>query len=219
MHLVGMEQNILGTSAVVGTTISIAMGFALALKKEGKGRVAVSFFGDGATDEGCFYECLNFAILQNLPMLFVCENNSYAIHTSRNARWATQDLHKRVAGFGMPYAVVKDLDVLEIRKLAGEMIEQIRSGKSGPQFLECHCYRWREHVGPGEDYDAGYRSRDELQPWIDSDQMPRIGEMIDAGAREEIDKEVEEKIAQAVEFAEQSPPPTAEELFTNVYAK
>src|SRR5436309_1083397 len=102
MHLVDMNQYILGTSAVVGTTVPIAVGYSLALKLEGKGRVVAAFFGDGATEEGVLYESLNFAALHRLPVLFVCENNFFAIHTPLEKRWATRQLCERVRTYGIP---------------------------------------------------------------------------------------------------------------------
>src|SRR5439155_16472388 len=102
MHLVDINRYILGTSAVVGTTIPIAVGYALAVKREGHGRVVAAFFGDGATEEGVFYESLNFAALHRLPVLFVCENNVLAIHTPIEKRWATRQLCERVRTYGIP---------------------------------------------------------------------------------------------------------------------
>ena len=162
MHLVEMEHYVLGTSAVVGTTVPIAVGYALALKLEGKGRVVVSFFGDGTTEEGVFYESLNFAALHRLPVLFVCENNGLAIHTPIEKRWATRQLCERVGTYGIPAHQVTDSDVLKIRELSLDAVAEMRFRNRGPAFIECHTYRWREHVGPNEDYDAGYRSREEL---------------------------------------------------------
>src|SRR5262249_36910527 len=160
MHLIDMTHHILGTSAVVGTTVPIAVGYSLALKREGEGRVVVAFFGDGATEEGVFYESLNFASLHQLPVLFVCENNFLAIHTPLEKRWATRQLCERVRTYGIPAHQVTDSDVLMIRNMAEDATASMRREDSGPVFLECHTYRWREHVGPGEDYDAGYRSRE-----------------------------------------------------------
>jgi len=218
MHLVDMSHHILGTSAVVGTTISVATGYALALKREGKGRVVVAFFGDGATEEGSFYESVNFATLHRLPILFVCENNFYAIHTPQTKRWSSPHLSKRVEAFGLPVAVETQSDVLRIRTLASEFVDRCRKKEGGPAFLELHCYRWKEHVGPNEDFDAGYRSKDEQRPWIESDQMERIGAMISPAERKALDSEIELKIAAAIEFAENSPSPSEEELYTHVYA-
>jgi TPP-dependent pyruvate/acetoin dehydrogenase alpha subunit len=218
MHLVAMDHFVLGASAVVGTTIPLALGYALALKREGKGRIAVAFFGDGATEEGVFYESLNFAALHRLPVLFVCENNRYAIHTPIEKRWATERLAERVGTFGIPPTRIEDGDVLKIHAWTEASAAAIRSGKSGPRFAECLTYRWREHVGPGEDYEAGYRSRAELAPWLKSDPVEQIGALIPAAERRRIDAAIEDEIAAAVAFAEQSPFPEPRELFTHVFA-
>ena len=171
MHLIGMDRFILGASAVVGTTIPVAVGYALALKREGKGRVVAPFFGDGATEEGVFHESLNFAALHRLPVVFVCENDSYSIHTPTSKRWATDRLCERVETYGITAHVVADSGVLEIRQIVAAALPALRCGATGPLFLECRTYRWREHVGPNEDYDVGYRSRDELRPWQENDQL------------------------------------------------
>ncbi|MGB7265280.1 MAG: thiamine pyrophosphate-dependent dehydrogenase E1 component subunit alpha [Terracidiphilus sp.] len=218
MHLVGMDKHILGCSAVVGTTIPISVGYALALKREGSGRVVASFFGDGATEEGVFYESLNFAALHRLPMLFVCENNSYAIHTPLKKRWATTQLCERVRTYGITAISIADSDVLEIRRNALEAIENLRRGETGPVFLECHTYRWREHVGPNEDYQAGYRSVEELLKWKGKDQVEVIGAQLQASERATIDAEIDAEIAMAIDFAEESAFPSAEEVITHVYA-
>ena len=217
MHLIDMSHNVLGASAVVGTTIPIALGYALALKRNKTDRVSVTFFGDGATEEGVFAESLNFAALQKLPVLFVCENNYYAIHTPITRRWATNRLCDRVATYGMPVHQVDDSDVFKLRELAAAAIARARRG-DGPSFIECRTYRWREHVGPNEDYDQGYRARDDFNRWLKDDQMDRVGRMISDERRIEIDAEIEIEIADAVEFAESSPFPTIDKLYTNVFA-
>src|SRR5262245_1953069 len=187
MHLINLDQHILGTSAVVGTTIPIAVGYALALKRQGTGRVVVAFFGDGATEEGVFHESLNFAALHRLPVLFVCENNFLAIHTPIEKRWATRQLCERVGTYGIPAHQVTDSDVLMIRNVVEDAIASIRREGFGPVFLECHTYRWREHVGPGEDYDAGYRSRKELERWQAIDQVKAIGQRLSPSERLKIE--------------------------------
>lgn len=217
MHIVDMDHHILGTSAVVGTTVPIAVGYALALKREGKGRVVLAFFGDGAVEEGVLYESLNFAALHKLPVLFVCENNGYAIHTPISKRWATPHLCERVETFGIPTHRTTDSDVLSLRETAADAYVRIRQG-AGPAFFECLTYRWKEHVGPSEDYDAGYRTRDELRPWLENDQVRLIGARLDPAVKASTDAEVESAIAAAVEFAENSPFPNPQELYTDVYA-
>ena len=217
MHVVGMDNYILGTSAVVGSTVPIAVGYALALEREGKARVVISFFGDGATEEGVFHESLNFAALHKLPILFVCENNRYAIHTPIEKRWATTRLCERVSTYGIPTHEVRDSNVLALWQIASDAYAGLRQG-SGPVFIECHTYRWKEHVGPGEDYDAGYRTRHELRPWLENDQVAVIGARLDPAVKAGIDAEVEHAVSAAIEFAEASPFPDPAELYTNVYA-
>lgn len=217
MHLIDMAHNVLGASAVVGTTIPVAVGYALALKRAGTDRVAVSFFGDGATEEGVFSESLNFAALKKLPVLFVCENNGYAIHTPTTQRWAADRLCQRVETYGIPAHQVDDGDVLTLRALATETIAKIRRGE-GPAFIECRTYRWCEHVGPNEDFDTGYRTRNELDPWVKNDQVAKIGDMLLLDHRLAIDADIEREIEDAVAFAESSPFPAIEALHTHVFA-
>jgi pyruvate dehydrogenase E1 component alpha subunit len=217
MHLIDMQHNVLGASAVVGTTIPLAVGFALAAKRASAARVVVAFFGDGATEEGVFTESLNFASLHKLPVLFCCENNFYAIHTPVTRRWATQRLTERVETYGIPAHTVDSGDVLALRALAADLVARIRRGE-GPAFIECRTYRWREHVGPNEDFDAGYRNRADMVPWVDDDQVPKIGAMLPPARRAALDDEIEREIAAAISFAETSPFPAAEALYTNVFA-
>jgi len=218
MHLIDMKHNILGASAVVGTTIPIAVGFALAIARRGEDRVVVAFFGDGATEEGVFNESLNFAALKKLPVLFVCENNQFAIHQPLEKRWATGRLCARVESYGISAERIHDSNIETIREHTAAAVQAIRAG-GGPAFLECVTYRWREHVGPGEDYDDGYRDRAMLDQWRDRDQMAYLGASIDAASKARIDSEVDARIADAIEFAEQSPFPPLEDLHRHVYAE
>jgi pyruvate dehydrogenase E1 component alpha subunit len=217
MHLIEAEANVLGSSAVVGTTIPIAMGWALAAQKRKTGAVIAAFLGDGATEEGAFYESLNFASLHKLPIVFVCENNGYAIHTPLSKRWATQHLCQRVATYDIPTFNIEDGDVFSIRNVASWAVDTARKG-GGPTFMECRIYRWREHVGPGDDYHIGYRQKTELEPWMQTDQIDKVGAMLDAETRAGIDRTVEAEIAEAVDFAEKSPFPKPRALMENVYA-
>lgn len=217
MHLVSPEANVLGASAVVATQIPHAVGAALTQKMRGTGNIAVVFFGDGATEEGVFHESLNFAALRALPVLFVCENNGYAIHTPLDKRWASRRLTERVATYGVPAKMITDGDVLRIREETAEMVAGIRAG-GGPGFLELHTYRWREHVGPSEDYAAGYRDRADAEPWMENDQVARLGAMVAPDVRDSIDRALEIEIADAFAHAEASPPPAVEELYAHVHA-
>lgn len=217
MHIIDSAHHVAGTSAVVGTTIPIAVGYALAFKRTRTDRIAVSFFGDGATEEGVFTESLNFAALQKLPVLFVCENNYFAIHTPVTKRWATQRLCERVATYGIPTHQIDDGDVLKLRDVAADAAARIRRGE-GPVFIECRTYRWREHVGPNEDFEAGYRQRADLEPWVANDQLTALAAMLPDTQRDTIDADVEREIVDAVSFAEASPYPDPKALYSNVYS-
>jgi len=217
MHLIAMDHLVLGSSAVVGTTIPLATGYALAMKREGRGRVVATFFGDGATEEGCFYESLNFAKLHRLPLLFVCENNGFAIHEPIAKRWGAPDLCRRVEGFGVPATRIADGDIFAIRTAAAASVARMRDG-GGPELIECMTYRWREHVGPNEDFDQNYRHTSEREPWLAGDQVPRLAALVPEPVRTRIAAEIETLIADAVRFAEESPFPEMEELQADVYA-
>lgn len=216
MHLADTSHGIMGASAVVGTTIPIAVGYAQALRARNEDRIVVSFFGDGATDEGVFDESINFAALKQLPILFVCENNSYAIHTHQRQRQAVSNIAERGRVRGVPSAVVQD-DLEAQLTHAAEAVKAVRSGK-GPRLLEFLTYRWKEHVGPADDFHLGYRTRNEAEPWYERDAVRIAGDAIPAHARTAIIEDVDREIADAFSFAEQSPFPDLEELMKDVVA-
>jgi pyruvate dehydrogenase E1 component alpha subunit len=218
MHMIDESANVLGCSAVVATNIPIAMGYAWKLKQQGKSGVIACFFGDGATEEGVFYESLNFAALHKLPMIFICENNGLAIHAPLKKRWANFDICGRVSGFGIPVHGLKEMDIFKVRSTADEIVKRIRAG-SGPEFMECHTYRWCQHVGPDDDFDYGYRLRKELEIWQEKDQVARLAGILDSNLRARIDAEIEHEINDCVNFAENSPFPRNEELIAHVYAE
>lgn len=218
MHLVDAAHGVMGASAVVGTTIPHAVGYAYALKHQRKDSVVVSFFGDGATDEGVFYESLNFAALKRLPVIFVCENNSYAIHTHQRRRQPNLNICDRARSFGIPAERIED-DVLKVNERSSAAVSALRSGEPGPFLFECLTYRWKEHVGPNEDFHLGYRAWEEAEPWMRNDQVKRMGAMLEPQQRERIERDVEAEIQAAFAFAEASPFPGGAELFTDVFKK
>ena len=217
MHLIDTAAGIMGTSAVVGTTIPQAVGYAYALKLQRKDSIVISFFGEGAVDEGAFHESMNFAALKRLPNIFVCENNRYAIHSHQLARQAQDNICERAQAYGIPAERIEDNDVLRIYELVKKAADEVRNGDPGPRFFECMTYRWKVHVGPDDDFHFGYRSREEAEPWFKNDQVKRIGELLDTGVRGDIEAEVDEEVREAFEFAEQSPFPDAEELYAHLF--
>jgi TPP-dependent pyruvate/acetoin dehydrogenase alpha subunit len=217
MHLISLDAGMMGASAVVGTTIANAIGYAYALKHQGKEALVASFFGDGATEEGVFAESLNFAALKQLPILFICENNQYAIHTHQCRRQGTAQICERAKAYGVPAERIEHGDVLYLHERVKALAPRIRGG-GGPYFLEVMTYRWREHVGPNHDYHLGYRTEAEAKPWIDNDQVPRLAGLIESRRLSQIQMEVETEVAAAFAFAEQSPEPEPAELYTDVFS-
>ncbi len=215
MHLVDVDAGVMGTSAVVGTGIPQAVGFAYALKLRRTDRLVVNFFGDGAVDEGAFHEAVNVAALKKVPVIFVCENNHYAINSRQSDRQAFDNLCERARAYGMPAQRIEGNDVLGIRDAVVDAAARVRGGH-GPVFLECMTYRWKEHVGPGEDFGI-YRERSEAEPWFETDQVERLGRMLALETRRRIEDEVEAEIAAAFAFAEASPFPDEFELYTDVF--
>ncbi len=217
MHLIDVAAGMMGTSAVVGTTIPHAVGYAYAMRLRRTGIVTAAFFGDGAVDEGVFHESMNFASLKKLPMLFICENNSYSIHSRQLARQPLVNIVERARAYGIPAERIEDGDVLKIYGKVQTAVDEIRRTGAGPRFFECMTYRWKEHVGPNADFDKGYRNREEAGPWFRSDPVRRVGSLLVADVRAGIEAEVDAEIQDAFAFAEASPFPDESELYTDVF--
>lgn len=218
MHLIDVAAGVMGTSAVVGTGIPHAVGYADEIQYRREPRVVACFFGDGAVDEGVFHESMNLAALRKVPLLFVCENNRYAIHTEQKQRQAFAGISELAKVYGMPVERLEDGNVFAIHRAASTAIGAMRETGSGPHFLECLVYRWKEHVGPGEDFHLGYRSAADAQPWIENDQVKRVGAMLDPAMRSAIEATVEAEMKEAFAFAESSPHPEPADLYADLYA-
>jgi TPP-dependent pyruvate/acetoin dehydrogenase alpha subunit len=193
------------------------VGYAYALKLHKKNAVVVSFFGDGATEEGVFHESMNFASLKNLPIIFICENNLYAIHTHWSSRRKISDIYERARAYQIPAERIEDNDVLAIMEKVGHAVASLRAGNNGPFFFECMTYRFREHVGPNEDFQLGYRTREEAVSWIENDPLVRVAALVDAQVRRCIEAETEAEIQDAFSYAEAGAFPCAAELVTDVF--
>lgn len=218
MHLIDTGANVMGTSAIVATTIPQAIGYAFALKSRNSDAIVVSFFGDAAIEEGACHESLNFAALWRLPILFVCENNFYAIFTPLDVRQPQGiGICRRVESYGIAAICIEDGDILKTREEAAKAVDAIRKAKSGPRFMECMTYRWKEHVGPGEDWDLGYRSEEEARSWKENDQVARLAGLLDEVTRKRVENEVAVELEEAFAFAENSDFPPDKDLYTHVF--
>ncbi len=167
VHLTAPNVGFIAASAILGQTMATAAGSAWAFKIDGSPRVAVCFFGDGAAEEGIFHETLNFAVVKQVPVVFVCENNLYSTHTALDVRQPKGvQIWQRAQTYQLPARLVDGNDVRAVHAAAEEAVAWCRAG-NGPYFLEFSTYRWREHVGPNWDYDLGYRSKAEVDAWIE----------------------------------------------------
>ncbi|MBI3453592.1 MAG: thiamine pyrophosphate-dependent dehydrogenase E1 component subunit alpha [Rhodospirillales bacterium] len=217
MHLIDRAAGFMGTSAIVATTIPQAVGYAFAMRYRKQDTVTVVFFGDGAVEEGAFHESLNFAALKQLPIIFVCENNLYAIHAPLRDRLAGAGLCARAQSYGIPAKRIEDGDTLALHSEVSLAAAEIRAGRSGPHFIEAMTYRYVRHVGPGDDLFLKYRSQEELDAWKAKDEVKRLAAMLGAPEAQRIRDEAEKEIAAAFDFAEKSPFPSPRELEENLF--
>ena len=210
MHLAAPEVGLMGASAVVASTIPHAVGAALAAKRLGHDQVVVGVFGDGATEEGVYHESLNFAVLHRLPVVFLCENNGLAVHSSEKARQG-YDILEDARTYGLPvFHIAEGYDFVKVADTMSEIIRRVRSTRE-PIFVEIQTYRYKEHVGPGEDFMCGYRQPEEWLAWKRQDPLIQHVDLA-ATIRQAIMKEIDE----AVQFAMSSPFPSVEELLRDV---
>lgn len=215
MHLIDVAVGMMGTSAIVATTIPHAVGYALVLKMRKSKQIVVCFFGEGAIDEGTFHESINFAALKKLPILFICENNQFAIYSHVRDRMSGNNICERAESYRVPAIHIEDGDPVAIYRETQRALTAIRAGE-GPRFIEAMTYRWRDHVGPNEDRIYKYRPDQELDGWIQRDQVKAIADKIVGAERAKIERDVEAEISAAIAFAEASAFPAADELYSDV---
>lgn len=220
MHIVDVSTGNLGANGIVGAGIPIATGAALASKRRKDGKVTVCFFGDGAVNVGPFHESLNMASIWKLPVVYVCENNQYAMSTSVQKATAVRDIAVRGQSYDMPGVVVDGNDVIAVFETVSEAVNRARRG-DGPTLVESKTYRF---FGHSKSDPRVYRSREEEQMWMAKDPIPRFANLLkEKGiATEEelksIDELVDKEMEEALEFALNSPLPKLEEIAKYVYA-
>ncbi|HEY4675071.1 MAG TPA: thiamine pyrophosphate-dependent dehydrogenase E1 component subunit alpha [Candidatus Bathyarchaeia archaeon] len=222
MHVAAANIGLPGSSAIVGGTIPIAVGTALAFSMQQNDSVAVAFFGDGAVSEGILYEALNFAALKKLPVIFVCENNLYCTHLPVVECLSDTNIYRKPKVFGVSSLRIDGNNIIEVYETAKEAVGNARSGK-GPTLIECMTYRWLGHVGPYDDLDKGLRTKEEVDRWMRRDPIQRLEKFLlkqRIMSEKEMDKirrDISEEIEQAVNFAKKSPHPDEENLLREVF--
>lgn len=218
MHITDKNIGMLGANAVVGGAIPIAVGAGLSCKLKYPERVTACFFGDGASNQGTFHEGVNMASVWDLPVVFVCENNLYAMGTRQSMVMRIEDISQRAAGYGIPGVTVDGNDVMAVYEEAQKAVTRARKGE-GPTLLECKTYR---HKGHSRFDPAKYRPQEEVAEWMARDPVESFREkLLDKGIPEEflhkIESTVEAEIEEAVEFAQESPLPEPEDALKDVW--
>lgn len=221
MHLINVEQHFWGGYAVVGGHLPLAVGIALAEQYRETDNVVLCFFGDGASNIGYFHEALNLAGVWQLPVIWIAENNQYGMGTAVTRASAVPHMIDKAAAYGMQGKSVDGMNVIEVHKATTEAIKAVRAGE-GPQFLEMITYRYEGH-SMGDP--LRYRTKDEVEKWREDDAIGILErhllseELATQDELEAIDQQVEQQIEDAVRFAEESPLPAPEELFTDIFVE
>jgi len=221
MHMFSKEKHFYGGHGIVGAQVPLGAGLAFADKYKGNGRVTFAYFGDGAANQGQVYETFNMAALWKLPVVFVIENNQYAMGTSQQRSTSSAEIWERGKAFGIPGEAVDGMNVLSVKEAGERAVAHCRSG-DGPYILEVKTYRYRGHSMSDP---AKYRTREEVQKMREErDPIEQVREMLLTGkhASEDdlkaIDKEIKAIVSKSAEFAKESPEPALDELWTDIYA-
>jgi pyruvate dehydrogenase E1 component alpha subunit len=224
MHIADIDLGILGANGIVAAGMPISGGAALSIKMRGTDQVAACFFGDGASNNGAFHESLNLAACWKLPVIYVCENNGYAISVAQGRSCSVRDIYLRKDAYGMEGCVVDGNDALAVYEASKEAVARARRGE-GPTLIECKTYRWRGHYEGEADRTYLYRTREEIEEWMKKCPIQRMQkrlveeEILDDKGLEKIEKEVVEELEKAVVYAQNSPYPKPEDALKGLYAE
>ncbi len=220
MHIADLDIGMLGAAGIVGSGITIATGAGLSAQMRGTDQVTICFFGDGASNIGRFHEGINLASVWCLPVIFICENNLWAVSVPTSCSLNIPNIADRAVGYGIPGVVVDGMDVIAVYEAAGEAVARARDGK-GPTLIEAKTYRFRGHF---EGESGTYRPKEEIEEWLQKDPLKSFKEkllemkLMTEKHADGIDREILAEIDQAVKFAQESPFPEPEETLDNVYA-
>jgi TPP-dependent pyruvate/acetoin dehydrogenase alpha subunit len=224
MHLIDLAVNFMGTSAIVGNSVPLGVGLALSAQLKKTNQISCVFLGDGATEEGVFYESVNFAAVRKLPVLFICENNLYSVYSPLSVRQPKgRSIAKMVEVMGLEVSVGDGHNIASSYEIMKNAVDKVR--KTGvPFFLEFSTYRWREHCGHDFDNDIGYRTQEEFLEWQAKDPLNNLERELQqtssqmAISLEKIKSEIDLEVKKAFDFAERSPFPAQSDAYDGVYA-
>ena len=223
MHIANIELGILGANGIVAAGMPIAGGAALSIKMRGTDQVVACFFGDGGANQGAFHESINMASLWKLPVIYICENNQYAISVAQSRSASIEDVYLRKDAYGINGAMVDGNDVMAVYEATKKAAQRARNGE-GPTLLECKTYRWRGHYEGEADRTYTYRSAEEIAEWKKRCPIKRFRtKLLEEGVLgeedfERIELEVQKEIEEAIRFAESSPFPNPEDALEGLYA-
>ena len=220
MHIADMDKHMLGANGIVGGGMGLATGAALTAKLQQTGAVAICFFGDGALEQGILHETTNLAAIWKLPVVYVCENNQYAMSARSDWSIAGGNPAARAAGYGIPGVTVDGMDLFAVNAQASELVERARRG-DGPAYLVCNTYRFHGHHAGDP---LNYREKEEVEGWRLQDPIERVRRIaversvLTAAEIDELERGIVAQIDEAVEFAKNSPDPSPDQLMTDIYA-
>jgi len=216
MHIADVESNNLGAQGIVAGNLPISVGVGLSIKLRKTNQVVLTLFGDGAANEGAFHESLNMAAIWDLPVIYLCENNQYAMSMAFKRAFKIERISDRAAAYGMPGETIDGNDVIAVYKAVQSAAKRARSG-DGPTLIEAITYRYKGHSKSDRQL---YRTREEVKQWMEKDPIERFRRLLDVSDAEfeKMQQEAKEKIKKAVEFAENSPEPDVATILEGIYA-
>lgn len=222
MHIADVDIGILGANGIAGGGLPLAVGAGLSAKMRKTDQVTACFFGDGSSNNGTFHESLNFAAVHRLPVVFVCENNTYGISVSQKQHQTIKDVSVRAAAYNIPGVTIDGNDVMAVYETAGKAIQRARAGE-GPSLMECKTYRWRGHHEGDPNQGRRYRTMDEVKAWMEKCPIKRFEErlveekVLTKPKIKKIWEAIQKAIDNSVEYANQSPFPEPRDLYEDVY--
>jgi pyruvate dehydrogenase E1 component alpha subunit len=224
MHIADIDLGILGANGIVSAGMPIAGGAALSVKMRGTDQVVACFFGDGGSNQGAFHESLNLAAVWKLPVIYVCENNQYAISVAQSRSGSIRDIYLRKDAYGIQGGMVDGNDVVAVYEAAKEAVSRARHGE-GPTLLECKTYRWRGHYEGEADRTYAYRPKQEIEEWMERCPIKRFQKallgkgLLNQDGLNQVDQEIQKDLEEAVQFAQNCPLPEPQDALRDLYCE